>query len=153
MALYLVQHGTALTGGTDPDPGLSDEGKADANRIATVARNYHVPVAAIRHSGRKRALETALVYADILGPGIPVQEHPGMGPGDDVVSFAADLDLSKNRMYVGHLPFMEKLTSYLITGETARPVFKFQNAGIVCIDLKPETQTPVILWTLMPHIQ
>lgn len=153
MALYLVQHGKALSGGADPDPGLSDDGKADTNRIATVARDYHVPVAGIIHSGRKRALETALIYATVLGPGIPVEEAPGMGPRDDIASFAAALDLAQNRMYVGHLPFMEKLASYLVTGETARPVFKFQNAGIVCIDINQDTGAPVIIWSLMPHIQ
>jgi phosphohistidine phosphatase len=151
MALYLVQHAKALSGGADP--GLSDEGKTDANRIATVARDYHVPVGGIIHSGRKRALETAQIYAIILGPGIPVEENPCMSPKDDIVGFAAGLDLSKNHMYVGHLPFMEKLTSYLVTGEASRPVFKFQNAGIVCIDLNQDTQTPVIIWSLMPHIQ
>lgn len=153
MALYLVQHGKALAGGPDPDPGLSDEGRADAQRIATVARDYHVTVAGIFHSGKKRAMETARIYADILDPGIPVRETAGMGPKDDVIGFAAGLDPSKNLMYVGHLPFMEKLVSYLITGETVRPVFKFQNAGIVCLDLNPGTETMVIVWTLMPHIQ
>lgn len=153
MALYLVQHGKALPGGSDPDPGLSEEGKADAMRIAAVARDYRVTVTAIEHSGRKRALQTARIFNDMLGPGIPTEESAGMGPKDDVITFAALLDLSKNRMYVGHLPFMEKLVSYLITGDTDRPVLKFQNAGIVCMDLHQELKTPVIIWTLMPHIQ
>ncbi|MCJ7772188.1 MAG: hypothetical protein MUP22_03525, partial [Desulfobacterales bacterium] len=37
-------------------------------------------------------------------------------------------------MLVEHLPFMERLTAYLITGSFEKPVFKFQNIGIVCLD-------------------
>ena len=151
MALYLVQHGKAVTG--EADPGLTEEGKADATRIATVARDYRVAVAGIVHSGKKRALQTARIFADILGPGIPVGQGAGMSPNDDVAEFAARLDYAKNLMFVGHLPFMERLTAYLVAGSTARPVFKFQNAGIVCIDMHPDLKSPVIVWTLMPHIQ
>jgi phosphohistidine phosphatase len=55
-------------------------------------------------------------------------------------------------MLVGHLPFMERLTAFLITGSIDRPVFKFQNSGIVRLDKDPETQAWVILWSLMPAI-
>ena len=47
---------------------------------------------------------------------------------------------------------MERLTAYLITGSMERPVFKFQNSGIVCLDKVPDTESWVIKWTLMPHI-
>jgi len=53
---------------------------------------------------------------------------------------------------VGHLPFMERLTAYLITGSMERPVFKFQNSGIVCLDKPPNIMAWVIKWALMPHI-
>ena len=55
-------------------------------------------------------------------------------------------------MLVGHLPFMERMTSYLIIGSTEPPLFKFQNGGIVCLDRLPETGRWVIKWTLMPNI-
>lgn len=56
-------------------------------------------------------------------------------------------------MLVGHLPFMERLTAYLITGSIERPVFRFQNGGIVCLDETPDKQSWVIKWSLMPHIE
>jgi phosphohistidine phosphatase len=55
-------------------------------------------------------------------------------------------------MLVGHLPFMERMTSFLITGSMEMPVFKFQNSGIVCLDKYPATPFWVIKWTLMPNI-
>jgi phosphohistidine phosphatase len=71
---------------------------------------------------------------------------------DDVAAFAAKIDPDENVMLVGHLPFMERITSYLITGSIDQPVIKFQNSGIVCLDRDPETQWWVIKWTLMPNI-
>jgi phosphohistidine phosphatase len=55
-------------------------------------------------------------------------------------------------MLVGHLPFMERLTSYLITGSIDIPVFKFQNGGIVCMDKDPDSRSWLIRWALMPKI-
>jgi phosphohistidine phosphatase len=55
-------------------------------------------------------------------------------------------------MLVGHLPFMERMTAFLITGSIDKPVFKFQNSGIVCLDKDPEAKAWVIRWALMPKI-
>ena len=55
-------------------------------------------------------------------------------------------------MLVGHLPFMERLASFLIMGSIDKPVFKFQNSGIVCLDKDPEAQAWIIQWALMPKI-
>ena len=71
---------------------------------------------------------------------------------DDVAAFAASLNPDTHTMLVGHLPFMERMASYLVTGSPDRPVFKFQNSGIVCLDKDPASESWVIVWTLMPHI-
>jgi phosphohistidine phosphatase len=71
---------------------------------------------------------------------------------DDVAACAAKIDPEENVMLVGHLPFMERIASYLITGSIDQAVIKFQNSGIVCLDKDPETQSWVIKWTLMPNI-
>jgi len=44
------------------------------------------------------------------------------------------------------------MCAYLITGKTDKPVFKFQNGGIVCMDIDAELQSWIIKWTLMPAI-
>jgi len=71
---------------------------------------------------------------------------------DDVTVFADTIDSTKDVMLVGHLPFMERLTAYLITGSSEKPVFRFQNSGIICLDTDPVTESWVIKWMLMPHI-
>ncbi len=152
MALFLVQHGKSLPKDIDPDQGLSDEGIAETERIADIAKEYAVNVKSIKHSGKSRARRTAEIFASALKPDGKIQEVTGIKPLDDVAAVAKDIDPADDVMLVGHLPFMERMTSYLITGSIEKPVFKFQNSGIVCLDKDPETQSWFIKWTLMPHI-
>ncbi len=152
MALYLVQHGQSLPKDVDPDQGLSEKGVAETERIAEVAKNYHINVGKILHSVKTRARKTADILASALNPTDSVKEVEGLKPMDDVAAFAASLNPDTNTLLVGHLPFMERMTAYLVTGSIDKPVFKFQNSGIVCLDKDPETGSWVIVWTLMPNI-
>jgi len=153
MALFLVQHGKSLPKDKDPDQGLSEEGKSDVGRIADVARHYGISVSCIKHSGKKRAQQTAYIFASALNPENGVQKRSGLKPLDEVETLASEIDEKDNLMFVGHLPFMERLTSYLITGSTDKPVFKFQNGGILCMDQYPNTNFWVIKWALQPNIE
>jgi len=153
MALYLVQHGKSLPEEQDPERGLSQEGYVDVNRIADVARGYGVRPAAIKHSGKKRARQTAEMFAEaLLGDTNKIGTISGIGPLDDVAAVANTLKTGDNLMLVGHLPFMERLTGFLVTGSAERLVFKFQNGGIVCLDKDPDARWWFIKWTLMPRI-
>jgi len=152
MTLYLVQHGQSLPKDVDPDQGLSKTGIAETERIAGVAKGYQVNVGRIMHSVKTRARKTADVFASALNPTGGIEEVEGLKPMDDVAAFAATINPDTNTMLVGHLPFMERMTSYLVTGSIDQPVFKFQNSGIVCLDQDPETKSWIIIWTLMPHI-
>ncbi|MGD1972411.1 MAG: phosphohistidine phosphatase SixA [Desulfobacterales bacterium] len=152
MALYLVQHGKSLPKDQDPDQGLSEEGKAETEMIAKTAKEKGVTVSQIRHSVKTRARQTAEILAQALAPNQGVQEISGIKPMDNVAEAAANLDPSENVMLIGHLPFMERMTAFLVTGSIDKPIFKFQNSGIVCLDKDPDTQAWVILWALLPKI-
>jgi phosphohistidine phosphatase len=152
MALYLVQHGMSLPKDIDPEQGLSDTGRVEVERIAAVAANYAVQIAGIAHSGKKRALQTAAIFAAVFELKDKVVERSGLKPLDDVVRLSADLRSRDDLMLVGHLPFMEKLTSFLVTGDADKTVLKFQNGGIVCLEEDVEMNSWYIKWTLMPHI-
>lgn len=152
MAIFLVQHGKSLPKEKDPNKGLSDEGIAETKRMAEVAKGYHVHVSGIAHSGKTRALHTAEIFTSALEPENGIEERKGLNPLDDVTAFADTIDSTENRMFVGHLPFMERITALLITGSIETPVFKFKNSGIVCLDKDPDTRSWVIKWTLMPNI-
>lgn len=150
MAIFLVQHGLSLSKEQDPSKGLSGKGRAETVRIAEVAKGYNIPVKKIVHSGKKRAEQTAIVFKDILGITVPCEPIDSIRPLDDVKLFGKKIDSTSNLMVVGHLPFMERLVSYLIAGSEGISVIKFQNSGIVCLD--GEAGNWFIKWTLNPDI-
>ena len=153
MALYIVQHGKSLTKEQDPQKGLSPEGIEEVKRIAGVAQQYGVKVRQIQHSGKLRAQQTADILADYLKPDNGVKTVSGIKPLDDVEPFASQLDVSADTMVVGHLPFLERLTSLLIIGHQSPTLFKLQNGGILCMDRLEGSDPPVIKWALMPHVE
>jgi phosphohistidine phosphatase len=150
MALYLVQHGKSLPKAQDPERGLSKQGIANVKCIAYEAREHDLVISRIQHSDKKRAIQTAEIIANALNPQNGMQQISGINPLDDVSIFATQISNRDNIMIVGHLPFLEKLTSYLIMGAIDKLVLKFQNGGIVCLD--QENGAWFIKWTLMPKI-
>ncbi|MCK5311705.1 MAG: phosphohistidine phosphatase SixA [Desulfobacteraceae bacterium] len=150
MALFLVQHGLSLPKDKDPDKGLSKKGLEDTKKIAEVAKAYKIPVSMILHSGKNRAEKTALIFNETLDLKEPCKKMQGIKPLDDVKAIGDKIDPNANIMLVGHLPFMEKLVSYLITENEDLKIYKFQNSGIVCLD--NEDNRWFIKWTLNPDI-
>ncbi len=152
MAIYLVQHGISVSKEIDPDPGLSEQGRHDVQLIANVAASYNILPDRIKHSGKQRARETAGIFKETLNVKKKTTQMKGMKPLDDVISFAQSLDGNNNLMIVSHLPFLERLTAFLTSGNPDVTVFKFQNSGIVCLDQLPAPYGWVIKWALMPNI-
>lgn len=152
MALYLVQHGQSHAQDVDPEKGLTDQGHATVKRIAEVAKSYGVPVSCILHSGKKRARQTAEILAAALNPPDGLRAKTGLNPLDEVTAMAGLIDSKEDLMLVGHLPFMDRLCAWLVTGDTATAVFQFQNGGIVCLKPSSEEEGWVIAWALMPEI-
>jgi phosphohistidine phosphatase len=152
MALYLVQHGKNLPKETNPDQPLSEDGRAEVQRIADVARGYGIKPERIEHSPKTRAAQTAQIFADSLGPRDGAHERSGIKALDDPAALAPELAPDQELMLVGHLPFLERLCSSLVTGQQEPAVFKFQNGGIVCLDIDPRTDRWIVTWALMPRI-
>jgi phosphohistidine phosphatase len=152
MALFLVQHGKSLPENVDPQKSISEEGKKEISLIAEVARGYGVQVGDILHSGKKRAVQTAEIIASILNIKGSISTHAGLLPLSDVKTIAHFLEVRKNLMLVGHLPMLERLLSYLITGSENYSIFKFQNGGIICLEQQKQEPVWFIKWALMPNI-
>ena len=154
MAILLVQHGLSLAKEVDPERGLSEKGRKIVNDMAALANQKKVSVKRIFHSGKKRALQTARIFALAIGPSEKVEPIDGINPTDDVKKFADSFNFDdEDIMLVGHLPFLEKLVSYLITGSEEFLPVKFQNAGIICLEKSDQTDRFFIKWTLMPEIK
>jgi phosphohistidine phosphatase len=151
MPLYLVRHGEAYDEAADPDRSLTEAGKATVHAMAQMAAAFNIPVSQIFHSGKTRARQTAEIFSQYLKPSAGVKAIKSIGPYDDVTNIALPFDPSLNAMIVGHLPFMERLVSYLITGAIDTSIIKFQTAGIVCLD-RDENGSRYIRWALMPKM-
>jgi phosphohistidine phosphatase len=150
MAIYLVQHGEALSREQDPERNLTDTGRVEVRRIAQVAAGYQVPVARIEHSGKTRARQTAEIFAEHLSPERGLSQRSGLAPNDDVAPVAAGLDPASDLMLVGHLPFMQRLLGQLVVGDPGRRLLGFQGGGVVC--LHRDEAGWLMRWTLMPRI-
>ena len=150
MALFLVQHGLSLSKDQDPEKGLSKEGFENTLKIADVAKFYEINVSMVVHSGKKRAKETAFIFREALEVKETPEQIDGIKPLDDVKTFCDNTDLKSGLMIVGHLPFLENLISYIITGQQDLKIYQFQNSGIVCLD--SEQDDWFIKWTLNPDI-
>ncbi len=132
MPIYLVQHGLAVPESVDSNRPLSADGREEVERVAAHLRKAGVAVKRVCHSGKTRAKETAQILAEHLGDG-NIDEVPGMNPNDNVIEFAAGLK-GDNTMYVGHLPHLGKLVSYLVAGDDQAGAVKFVNGGVVCVE-------------------
>lgn len=150
MSVFFVQHGLSLPKTEDPEKGLSEKGKEKTLKIAEVAAGYSVNVSRIFHSGKKRSEQTARIMAQALCPGLAVETMTGISPMDDVKELGSRIDPDSGHMVVGHLPYMEKLVSYLVAGWEVPRVVRFQNSGIVCLDRDEDGW--FIKWTLNPDI-
>jgi phosphohistidine phosphatase len=131
MPIYFVQHGIAVPEEVDPNRPLSAEGRKEVETIAARLREMGIMVKKVCHSGKLRASETAQIFAAQIGDG-RISEIAGMKPNDSVRGFAARLT-EDDTMYVGHLPHLEKLVSYLIAGDENMGVVRFVNGGVVCM--------------------
>ena len=151
MALYLVQHGKSHSKEEDPERSLTYEGQAEAEQMAQIAQESGVKLNAIKHSGKKRAEQTAEIMGKALLQDGQVEQQDGLGATDDVTKIAKSLKSEDNLMLVGHLPFMEKMAAYLCVGDSDQTVIKFQNSGIVCLDKDPDETSWFIKWALVPN--
>jgi len=139
MRVYLVQHAKAKSKDEDPDRHITDEGKADTVKVAGLAELMQVQVSKILHSGKTRTKETAETIAYALRPPNGFEMIEGLNPMDDVKPLAEKIVQSEEAlMLVGHLPFMQRLASYLVAGDPEQPVVKFHYSAIVCLTYDQE---------------
>ena len=151
MNLLLVQHGQAKTEAEDPAQSLNVIGVESAEKVAKWLYMSGVEVTEIRHSGKRRAEQTASIFAKHLSPRQGVKATSGLNPMDDVRGVAEELrEHPGSLMLVGHLPFMSRLTGLLVAGDPELEVVRFQNAGVVCLR-EYESQVSV-KWMVVPGL-
>ncbi len=151
MGLFLVQHGEAKTEAEDPERPLTERGVETVKRAAAWASHASVEVAQIRHSGKRRAEQTAEILAQHLKPAKGVIPVPGLKPNDDVRLVAAALETETEAvMLIGHMPFLSRLVGLLVAGNRDTVVVGFRNSGIVC--LRRQERQWSVDWAIPPEL-
>jgi phosphohistidine phosphatase len=151
MLLYLVQHGEAKSDAEDPSRPLSKKGLKDVQKVAHFLAASEVKVARIHHSGKKRALETAEILATSINPGREVNEAGGLKPLDDPrIWYDRILKTEEDTMLVGHLPYMSRLASRLLTGGAEKGLVNFKEGGVVCLSY--EDGKWAVEWMVIPDL-
>jgi phosphohistidine phosphatase len=148
MAIYLARHGEALSVEKNPERPLSKEGRYEIEKIAELLKKQDLKIGQIIHSGKKRAEETAQIFSSKIGDG-KISSIKELSPNDNVESFWKNVQSNDDIMYVGHLPFMEKLVSYIITGDKNDTIVKIKTAGVICLEKGQDIW--YIKWAISPN--
>jgi phosphohistidine phosphatase len=152
MKLYLIQHGEATTEEVDPSRPLTAKGRSDVEKIASFLKGARVCPTLMLHSGKTRARQTAEVIAAQLGPGCQVKEREGLAPNDSVHGLLKEIsEIPNDLMIVGHLPFLGKMASSLLTASEARNLVAFRQGGVVCFQ-RNEDKAWQVAWMITPEL-
>ncbi|HKK15154.1 MAG TPA: phosphohistidine phosphatase SixA [Gammaproteobacteria bacterium] len=150
MKLYLVQHGQALTKDVDPGRPLHPQGEEEVRRVAEFLGQTGMTVDRVVHSGKMRAHQTADILANALLINGEAEAIEGINPQDPVQDFSKKVShLKHDTMVVGHLPFMARMVSYLVTGHEQPAIVAYKPGSIVCLQPDEELKWQ-IHWMVRP---
>jgi phosphohistidine phosphatase len=150
MKLYLIQHGDSVSKEIDPDRPLSTQGRHDIEHLADFLKKTGMSVGKIMHSGKTRARQTAEILAAGLSDNGGIAAVNGIAPNDPVESFAVTIPtLETGTVIVGHLPFMARLVSFLVTSDIDQPLVDYRPGSIVCLEQNASLNWQ-IQWMIRP---
>ncbi len=133
MHLYLMRHGEATDKNSDPQRPLTAEGRQAVAKVAGFFKNYfRIPTA--WHSSKLRAKQTAEIFKDCRVVQL-LKEKEDIQPLDPPGELAVELSYrDEDLLIVGHLPFLQKLVSLLLTRSEQYEMIDFKAGGIVCLE-------------------
>ena len=115
-SLFLVRHGKAMSESQDSLRPLSPQGVKELEKLAKYLSTQNIQIDEILHSNKLRARQTAEILSKYIGPSRGLREAGGLSPMDDPQPWINELTVSKDKlMLVGHLPFISRLASLLLT--------------------------------------
>ena len=150
--IYLMRHGhspSTMEAGVGKDAlrPLSDQGRADARRMAAELARLGCAPTLILHSPLLRAVQTAAEMASVLKPsgGREVfaaldNTRPAEEVEREIAARAASVD---EVLAVGHQPQIGEIIALL-----GKASFEMRPATIVAIELSP---MPRVLWAMSPE--
>ncbi len=134
MDLWLVRHGEAVSERVDPARPLSPEGARAVSAVAESLAGTMGSFDLVASSGKKRALQTAVIFAEAAKyPSGRVVETGALSPGaipEAFLAFLAGCTGSDRLLCVGHLPSIASIASFFLShGDPVQLAFR---PGTVC---------------------
>jgi phosphohistidine phosphatase len=130
VLVVLVHHADAVGPAVDPQRPLSERGRAQAAQLAARAKAEGASPAAIWHSGKLRARQTAEAYLIACNPFAKFRMVRGLGPDDPPEMMLADLAAeTSDVMLVGHMPNIPAIAARLAGADTGFPLH-----GAICFE-------------------
>jgi phosphohistidine phosphatase len=152
VRVYLVQHGQSKSEEEDPQRRLTDKGIGEVQNVADFLRPLEFGAAAVWHSGKARAQQTAELLAEAVSARDRVVQREGLGPKDQVATTKQALEKTGGDvMIVGHLPFLGKLVALLVTGSEGNEIVEFQFGSVVCLERRDHGKWKVA-WMITPAL-
>ena len=140
---YLVRHGDALSATDRSRATAVPAGREEVDRLARMALDRNVQVGEICHSGIRRARETAEILASYLMPPRRCAAMLGFVAGRRSGARQSRVGLvDEPVMWVGHLPYMNRLAGLLVAAPEQRVGIYTRDDGL----LQPRRRTLEIGW-------
>src|SRR3954470_3056131 len=134
MEFFLVRHGAAEPQSEDSRRPLSGRGRREVEAVARAAASKTIEVAAILHSDKLRARQTAEILSRFVPPTQGIRQISGLEPEADPWIAKAELEAAAAPlMIVGPLPHLGRLAALLLTGDDERQSVEFTTATVVCL--------------------
>jgi phosphohistidine phosphatase len=145
-----MQHGKAKSEAEDPERSLTVGGEEETRKVSGIVKKLGIHPSRIYHSGKNRAEQTARIVARALD--LSPQLGQGLNPNDDIRPWVEWISReSEDFMLVGHLPFLEKLASFLVCGDEGAKTVLFRYSAILCLE-KKEPGRWAVDWVLKPEM-
>lgn len=149
MKLYLIQHGLALSEEKDSRKPLSSEGRDTTQKIGNFLKTKGVEVECIWHSEKLRAIQTAQIISESISCD-RTEKRKDLNPLDPLDKFYTEfLKMNRDLMIVGHLPFLQKLASLLLTGSDNFELVSFRYSAVLCLEYREKWK---IAWFITPEL-
>lgn len=150
MHVYLVQHGEAKREDVDPERHLTENGVREVEKVADFLRSLDLTPAAVWHSGKARAGQTAEILARAVSRA--PSERKGLAPNDPVGPIRQAIDQADgDLMIVGHLPFLGRLAAALVTSDETMDIVSFRFGCVVCLERRDQGAWTVG-WLVRPDL-
>ena len=151
MKLYLMQHGEAKSKQEDPERALSEQGRKDVHKMADLISQKGMSVNRIIHSGKLRAQQTAEIISGKITTAT-TEISSCINPNDDLGGFLEEIDNTEDELFVvGHLPFLSKLVTALVTDRDDLELVNYQPGSIVCLE-RDDQERWLLNWMLRPEL-